>query len=180
MMLRSDAVSSFLSGSVFFFEWKKQGKLLQAVCALNQASAMNAEDPELHVRLVDVRLRTAEVKGPDVFVESVNRLIPESVSLERFNCEYYERHRREGGAVIGVARVLKMLGLSVEEVIFGMLDDMKIEDGKRFMEMVSYRDEEFKDECEKRFPHSTVFKRREEIIELKRRVSSLLLFGPEC
>ena len=31
------------------------GKLLQAVAALNQASALNRDHPELHIRLVDLK-----------------------------------------------------------------------------------------------------------------------------
>ena len=109
-----------------------KGKLLQAVSALNHASAINVEHAELHVRLVDVKLRAAGLAqqspapiGP-IFIESLSKLVPDSVPLEKINWEYFQRHRLEGTAVLGVARVLKMLESpvsEVEKVIFGLLDE---------------------------------------------------------
>ena len=56
MTWRLDEVS-FLSTSIVYllFNHDLAGKLLQAVGALNRASELNREHPELHIRLIDIK-----------------------------------------------------------------------------------------------------------------------------
>jgi hypothetical protein len=48
---------SFLSTSIVYFLFNHDfaGKLLQAVGALNRASELNRDHPELHIRLIDLK-----------------------------------------------------------------------------------------------------------------------------
>jgi hypothetical protein len=48
---------SFLSTSIVYllFNHDLAGKLLQAVGALNRASELNRDHPELHIRLIDLK-----------------------------------------------------------------------------------------------------------------------------
>jgi len=127
--LPSDAVSSFFLNSPEA-HLNNQGKLLQAIKALNNASAINPDYPDLHVRIVDIKLRSAPIPqtppvGP-IFIESLGNLIPDSVSLETFNSQYLQRHSSDAKALLAVARVLQMLEsplTEIENTIFSIFDE---------------------------------------------------------
>jgi len=107
-------------------------KLLQAITALNNASALSPEHPELHIRLVDLKQRSSTFPqqppapiGP-VFVEGVAKLISADLSLDTHNSQYLQRHGSNGKALLASARVLQKLGSSQDEVeqgVFAILDE---------------------------------------------------------
>jgi hypothetical protein len=109
-----------------------KGKLLQAIKALNHASAINPDHPDLHVRLVDIKLRASALPqqppapvGP-IFIESLSKLIPDSISLETFNSQYLQRHNSDANALLAVARVMQMLQSPLSEIentIFSIFDE---------------------------------------------------------
>ena len=110
-----------------------KGKLLQAIEALNHASSINPDHPDLHVRLVDIKLRASSTLphhppapiGP-IFLEFLNKLVPDSISLETFNSQYLQRHHTDASALVAVARVMRMLHSPDAEVvsaIFRILDE---------------------------------------------------------
>ena len=86
-------------------------KLLQAVAALNRASCLNRDYPELHIRLIDLKQTGKLVSGHDlniqlkftlvsifttavtsVFVDAVSKLVPDELSLDTFHSLRLQRH----------------------------------------------------------------------------------------
>jgi len=67
--------------------------------------------------------------GP-VFVEALNKLIPDELSLETFNSQYLQRNSSKPRAVFGAAQVLQKLSAplsEIESVTFGLLgEDVKL------------------------------------------------------
>ncbi|KAF8180397.1 NMDA receptor-regulated protein 1-domain-containing protein [Pholiota molesta] len=164
----------------------RRKKLLQAVGALKQVAALDANHPELHVRLVDLKLRAAALPqtppapiGP-VFTEALSNLIPAEVSLETFNSQYLQRHSTDGKAVLAAARVLRRLEAplaEVESVLFGLFaQDVQLEihtciAALSFLtSLKSSRTEEFAAAAQAKFPLSTVFKASSEQESLRKLV----------
>jgi hypothetical protein len=125
-------------------------KFLQAAKALNCSRALDAEHPELHVRIVDY-----QIIGPLPFLSSLSRLLtaftcivstlpqavpdpmgplvketlatllPDEVSPETFNSQYLQRNSTSPTAVFAAAQASQKLGTpqkEVEESIFTTLD----------------------------------------------------------
>lgn len=128
------------------------GKYLQAARALKQANSLDADHPELHVRLVDFRKRgicslvstfpwvfltlrcvplvsSLSQMPPDpigtVLKSALSDLLPEEVSLETFNSQYLQRHSTSCKAILASTKVLHKLGTPVAEIestAFGSLN----------------------------------------------------------
>ncbi|KAF9482671.1 N-terminal acetyltransferase A, auxiliary subunit [Pholiota conissans] len=162
----------------------RRKKLLQAVGALKRAVALNADHPELHVRLVDLKLRAASLPktppapiGP-VFTAALSKLIPAEVSLETFNSQYLQRHSANGKAILAAARVLRRLEAhlgEVENAVFGIFaQDVQLDiptavAAYRFLSSLkSSRTEDFSTAAQARFPPSTVFKAPSEQAALRK------------
>ena len=63
---------SFFSTSIVYLPFSNfdfVGKLLQAVAALNHASALNRGHPELHIRLIDLKQTGKLVSSHDLSIQ---------------------------------------------------------------------------------------------------------------
>ena len=128
--------------------------------------------------------------------ESIASLLPEEVSLERFNSQYIQKHSSSPMAVLAHAKVAQISKAPLEEVetiLFTVLKqpvelDHQVRgcsphlnhpfiyhDVQAAFAVLSYlkdlkssRTEEFRIECNDRFELSTLFKSAEEIAALQR------------
>ncbi|KZT00643.1 NMDA receptor-regulated protein 1a [Laetiporus sulphureus 93-53] len=152
----------------------RRKKYIQAVKALNSARAVNAEDPELHVRLVHFRTIVASLPqsppapmGP-VVSEALTKLLPEELSLELYNSQYLQRHSTDARAILACAKVSHLLQAprgEVEDATFAVLNpDVKLDIKTSLAvhdflkDLQSPRADELRTACDKRFELSTVFK----------------------
>lgn len=135
----------------FYLSGKKQAltdfivilaeKYLQAVQALNHAKALKPEDPELHIRIVEIRktgmhrvvyftlassvTHLSSVSslpqvpptpiGP-LLTESLSALLPDEVALDTFNSQYLQKYPSSASAVLAVAKTSHNLEAAREEV----------------------------------------------------------------
>ncbi|KAG5654558.1 hypothetical protein H0H81_000083 [Sphagnurus paluster] len=163
----------------------RRKKLLQAVKALNRARALQAEHPELHVRLVHFRQTIQALPqsppapiGP-VVSQALTQLLPEELALETYNGQYLQRHSSVPRAVLAAAQVAKALGApiqEIEEITFGTLRDDCVLDIPLGLNVVKFltsikseRLDEYKAACDARFEFSTVFKPTADLEVLKKR-----------
>ncbi|OSD08807.1 NMDA receptor-regulated protein 1a [Trametes coccinea BRFM310] len=162
----------------------RRKKYLQALQALNNAHRLDADSPELHIRVVDFKRRWSTLSDkPSETVASVvsstlPKLIPEEISLELFNSQYLQKHSSRGGAVLGAAKVSRDLGAPREEVeaaVFTALNadvELNLETAMAIdaflSEIQSSRQEEFRSVAREKFPLATVFASREELQALRR------------
>jgi len=170
----------------------RRKKLLQAVGALNRAAALSADHPELHLRLVDIKQRASSLPqtppaplGP-IFVEALNKLIPDELSLETFSSQYLQRNSSNSQAVFAAAQVLQKLNAPLSEIelmAFGLLgEDVKLAiptalSALSFLSSLkSPRADEFRTACQSKFELSTVFKTPSELAPLRDQV---LLGSPD-
>ncbi|KAI0634817.1 NMDA receptor-regulated protein 1a [Trametes polyzona] len=170
----------------------RRKKYLQAAQALSHAHTLNADSPELHVRLVDFKHRWSSLsEKPSETVSTVvsstlSKLVPDEVSLELFNSQYLQKHSSRAEAVLGVAKAARILGAPREEVentIFTVLNtdvDLNLETALAIdtflSEIQSPREEEFRAGAKQRFPLSTVFAPRAELPELRKSAVQQTLF----
>ncbi|KAF6747195.1 NMDA receptor-regulated protein 1a [Ephemerocybe angulata] len=156
----------------------RRGKVLQAVSALGKAKGVDAESPEVHVRIVDLKLREAKLAEAakenvkEIFVEGVKKLYPGDVGVETFNSQYLQRGEGRAESVLACARVLVLLGAPQEEVdnaVFELLAGERglgVKDAVKALEFLrsvkSAREEDFRAACDARFELSTAFKSKEE------------------
>jgi len=164
----------------------RRKKYLQAVKALNFVKSVDPEDPDLHVRLIDLRKTVTSLPqappapiGP-VLLESAANLLPEDVSLENWNSQYLQRHSTSAKHVLASAKALKQIGTSpleeVESTVFGVLNpDVSIDiktalNAAAFLkENKSPRVDEFRAACDAKFEMSTVFKPTADVAALRRK-----------
>ncbi|THH29718.1 hypothetical protein EUX98_g4478 [Antrodiella citrinella] len=162
----------------------RRSKLLEAAKALRYAKSLDAEHPELHIRLIDFHKRVSSLpQVPPAPIGSVinaalAELLPEEVSLETFNSQYLQRHSTSGKAVLASANVLHKLGTPIAEVesaAFGALNpevSLSIQtavDILAFLQSIgSSRADEFRTTCNAKYELSTVFKLPSELAELRR------------
>lgn len=119
-------------------------KFLQAVKMLLTAQAVDAQDPELHVRIVDFKLHSTNPTfsyfdsymlnldlileylvspSPSQVPESVQsvialalpKLIPEGMGLDAFNSQFLQRQGTSPKVVLAVAQVSRKLGAPADE-----------------------------------------------------------------
>uniref|UniRef100_A0A5K1JUL3 RTX-toxin n=1 Tax=Ganoderma boninense TaxID=34458 RepID=A0A5K1JUL3_9APHY len=153
-------------------------KYLQAVQALNHAHALNADSPELHIRVVDLKRRScfdiglslSEKPSEDTSSaasSAILKLLPDEVSMEVFNSQYLQRHSSRADAILAAAKVSRTLGAPREEVeasLFNALNadvELKLETALAIVaflsEIQSPREEEFRTACRGKFELSTLF-----------------------
>ncbi|KIM42317.1 hypothetical protein M413DRAFT_444742 [Hebeloma cylindrosporum] len=164
----------------------RRKKLLQAVGALNRAVALSSDHPELHIRLVDIKQRASSLPqtppapiGP-AFVEALNKLVPDELSLETFNSQYLQRNSSDPRAILAAAQVLLKLSAplsEIESVTFGLLgEEVKLViptalSALSFLSSCnSSRAEEFRVACDAKFELSSVFKTPSELAPLREQV----------
>jgi len=161
-------------------------KLLQAVRALNSAKSLDAEHPELHIRLIHCRRTAASLPHPapppigPLFDETLAQLLPEQLSLETYNSQYLQRHSTSVQAILAVAKVLYTLQSPLEEIETTVFTALAVEAKLdittalsiiRFLTAIkSSRVEEFRKACNGKFELSTVFKSSGELVVLRRQV----------
>ncbi|KAJ2925092.1 hypothetical protein H1R20_g11994, partial [Candolleomyces eurysporus] len=167
----------------------RRGKLLQAVGALDRAKKLDAEHPEVHVRVVDLKLRASKLpkdKAPSepiksIFEEALSKLCPPGeVSLETFNSQFLQKHSAEPEAVLAAAKVLSKLEAplgEVENVVFGLVgaeSKLSIKNAlaavQFLREIKSARLDEFQAACDARFELSTAFKPEAELAAIRETV----------
>ncbi|TFY67170.1 hypothetical protein EVJ58_g1798 [Rhodofomes roseus] len=152
----------------------RRKKYLQAVKALNSARALDADHPELHLRVAHFRhtLSSAPQLSPEpmapVVKDALANLLPDELSLEHFNAQYSQKHSSDGKAILASAKVSRLLNAPLDQIegsVFSVFNpdvslDLKTAlDTLTFLhEIKSSRVEEFKAACDSRFERSTVFK----------------------
>ncbi|KAG6332172.1 hypothetical protein ID866_6919 [Astraeus odoratus] len=100
----------------------RRRKYLQAARALARASAMSAQHPDLHLRIV--QLDKAVSSLPEsisstvkmVLRETLATLKPEEVTLEAFSSQYLQLHSTSPSAILACAKAAQILGTPTEEV----------------------------------------------------------------
>ncbi|KAL5521607.1 hypothetical protein ACEPAF_2355 [Sanghuangporus sanghuang] len=160
----------------------RRKKYAQASKALLAAHAIDPEDPELHLRIVDFKQRVSALPEPlakplDSIVSSaLSTLFPSELTPETFNSQYLQRHSTSALATLTSAQVLQLLHAPLDEVestVFGVLapeSDVDIKTAQKAFDFLSSinstRKDEFREACDKRFELSTVFKAPEELAKL--------------
>ncbi|KAF8156996.1 NMDA receptor-regulated protein 1-domain-containing protein [Crassisporium funariophilum] len=173
----------------------RRKKLLQAVGALNHAVALDPSHPELHIRLVDLRIAASSLPqqppapiGP-VFADALAKIIPGELSNETFNSQYLQRHSSNPQATLAAAKVSHKLKAPRDEVEAGVfalvgpevkLDIATALSATEFLAVLqSSRVDEFRAACQARFELSTVFKGPPELVLLRQQVLSGTSAGVE-
>ncbi|GJE86494.1 NMDA receptor-regulated protein 1 [Phanerochaete sordida] len=162
----------------------RRKKYLQAVQALNRASALDESHPEIHLRLIHFKKTVSclpqEPPAPigPVLSQSTSKLIATDVALDIYNSQYLQKHPGSPRATFAFARALKVLGAPIDEVentLFGLLHPEANLDVKTALDVLSYlndisssRSEEFRTACDSKFDRSTVFKTSEEVVILRK------------
>ncbi|KAI0659393.1 NMDA receptor-regulated protein 1a [Cubamyces menziesii] len=164
----------------------RRKKYLQALQALNQAHRLDADSPELHIRVVDFKRRWSSLSDSEkpsetvakVVASSLPTLCPDEVSLEQFNAQYLQRYSARGDAVLAAAKASRLLGAPREEVeaaVFNALNADVVLDLETAVaihaflsEIQSSREDEFRAACKEKFPLSTLFAARSELLALRK------------
>ncbi|KAI0075976.1 N-terminal acetyltransferase A, auxiliary subunit [Panus rudis PR-1116 ss-1] len=163
----------------------RRQKYLQAVKALNRIHSLDPENPELHIRVVDLRKRVQSLPqappepiGP-VFSQALDKLLAPDVSLDTYNSQWLQKHSTSAPAILAAAKVLRILGNvpqeEIDSAVFGLFNPeltLDLETAQRALtflqELSSSRAEEFRETCDKRFELSTVFKPASELPALRK------------
>ncbi|KAH9835381.1 NMDA receptor-regulated protein 1a [Rhodofomes roseus] len=172
--LRTVAADNIDAWIVIYDVAVRRKKYLQAVKALNSARALDADHPELHLRVAHFRhtLSSATQLSPEpmapVVKDALANLLPDELSLEHFNAQYSQKHSSDGKAILASAKVSRLLNAPLDQIegsVFSVFNpdvslDLKTAlDTLTFLhEIKSSRVEEFKAACDSRFERSTVFK----------------------
>ncbi|KDQ60157.1 hypothetical protein JAAARDRAFT_174177 [Jaapia argillacea MUCL 33604] len=161
----------------------RRSKYLQAAQALNTLRTLDAEHPELHIRIIEFHKAlspTTDSLPPSTqsFVTScLSDLLPGDISLETFNSQYLQRHSASATHILACARVSRKLGAptgEVEDLAFSLLKPEVALDLKSgmsalvfFKELNSGRIEEFRSACDLKFPLACTFKTPSELAALR-------------
>ncbi|OJT12705.1 N-alpha-acetyltransferase 16, NatA auxiliary subunit [Trametes pubescens] len=162
----------------------RRKKYTQALQALTHAHTLDADSPTLHVRLVDFKKRwssLAEKPSENIAAAvspSLSKLVPDELSLERFNSQYLQNHSSRGDAILATAQALRILDAPREEVesaVFSALNadvELRLETAVAIdsflLELKSPRVDEFRAGCQPRFGLATLFAPRAELPELRK------------
>ncbi|KAJ4468810.1 NMDA receptor-regulated protein 1-domain-containing protein [Lentinula aciculospora] len=161
----------------------RRDKHLQAAQALTHARTLDPEYPDLHVRVVHARHFVSTLPEPipspsgPVFIETIQKMLPEEVSPETFNSQYLQNHSTSGKAILATAQASCALGASLQEMedlIFTVLRDEVQLDIKTALEISSFlkelkssRLDELHQAFDVRFTVSTAFKTSDELTKLR-------------
>ncbi|KIK70186.1 hypothetical protein GYMLUDRAFT_150688 [Collybiopsis luxurians FD-317 M1] len=161
----------------------RRGKRLQAAQALAHARALDAETPELHVRIVHARHTVSNLPEPipaptgPVFMETLNKILPENVSLETFNSQYLQKHSTSAKAILASTQAMRVLGAplqEVEDLVFTALSEEVRLDIKTALELSAFlkkikssRVDELHKALDTKFTISTAFKTPDELAKLR-------------
>jgi len=173
----------------------RRKKYLQALKALKFVHSLDAEHPDLHTRLVDLRQTLTSLPqlppepiGPLV-TDALSNLLPTELSLETFNSQYLQRNASSPRATLAVAHVAHKLGAPEEELndmVFSVLNPhikLDIKDASRALTFLSSikssRTNEFQSRCDAKFELSTMFKTSAEQEDLRKQVLSNSIEGGE-
>ncbi|THH15248.1 hypothetical protein EW146_g5195 [Bondarzewia mesenterica] len=145
----------------------RRGKYLQAVRALNFVKSLDAENSELHVRLLHFRRTYSSLSTPlpaavdSLISNALSSLLPVETSSEAFNTAYLQRHPTDAQAVLASAKALRLLDSprdEVENVVFSVLNpdvNLNIRTALQALDflrdMLSPRVDEFRLACDKKF-----------------------------
>ncbi|KAI0674538.1 NMDA receptor-regulated protein 1a [Trametes maxima] len=162
----------------------RRKKYLRALQALSRAHALDADSPELHIRVVDFKRRWSSLsEKPSETVASavtsaLSKLLPDEISLELFNSQYLQQHSSRGAAVLAAAKVSRSLGApreEVESILFNVLNadvELDFETAAAInaflLEIQSPREDEFRTASQQKFALSTLFAPRAELPQLRK------------
>ncbi|EMD34697.1 hypothetical protein CERSUDRAFT_86122 [Gelatoporia subvermispora B] len=182
--LRTLAASNVAAWIAIYDVAIRRKKYVQAVKALSSAHVLQADYPELHVRLVHCKRTVSSLPEPlaapvgPVVTSTITKLVPDEQSLELFNSQYLQQHSGNARAVLATAKASRLLQASQEEVentLFTVLNpdvsfDIKTALGGLALlnEIKSGRIEEFRTACDARFELATIFKPAGELSALRR------------
>lgn len=161
----------------------RRKKYLQAAQALMRAHSVDAQHPELHLRIVQfsktvsLLSESTPVSVISVLQDALATLKPQEVTLEAFSSQYLQLYSASPSAILACAKVSQILGSSVEEaesLLFTAMTDaveLVVEDAVHILSYLqrlkSPRAEEFRVACDKKFELSTVFRSSEEQANLR-------------
>ncbi|KAJ3482804.1 hypothetical protein NLI96_g6742 [Meripilus lineatus] len=161
----------------------RREKYLQALRALTHAKDLDAEHPDLHVRLIRFRKTISSLSKPpadpvgSVLSSTLDKLLPDGVSLETYNSQYLQKHSTSAPQILAVAQSLHILVSPLKEVedtalqVLGPDVQMDLKTAvavSSFLnDIKSGKAEDFRIACDKRFEHSTVFKSQKEQAALR-------------
>ncbi|KAI6134782.1 NMDA receptor-regulated protein 1-domain-containing protein [Pisolithus croceorrhizus] len=161
----------------------RRKKYLQAARALVHAHALNAQHPELHLRVVQFGKTVSSVSDSiarsvkSVLHETLTALKSEEISLDVFTSQYLQSHSTSPSAILACAQAYEFLGNPAEDIeslLFTTLKDnigLSVEDALRILSYLqrvkSTRAEEFRIACDNKFELSTVFKSSDEQAALR-------------
>ncbi|KAL4078146.1 NMDA receptor-regulated protein 1-domain-containing protein [Scleroderma yunnanense] len=160
----------------------RRKRYLQAAQALMRAHSVDAQHPELHLRIVQfseaVSLLSESTSSSvkSVLLDTLATLKPQ-VTVEVFNSQYLQLHSATPSAILACAKASQVLGASAEEtesLLFTALADsveLVVEDALHILtylrRLKSPRADEFRIACDKKFELSTVFKSPDEQATLR-------------
>ncbi|KAI9511423.1 NMDA receptor-regulated protein 1-domain-containing protein [Russula earlei] len=172
----------------------RRGKYLQAIRALTRAKVLDANHPDLHVRLLHFRKLyeslPSSLPSPVAVVvsDALETLITREMTLETYNAQYLQQNHLNARAILGAAWGLQILGSprdEIEGVVFGTLNPQVVLPLKTALDVLSFlkdisspRANEFRLACEKIFDLSTVFKTPDQLAIMHLQRQGTLLNTP--
>ncbi|KLO11388.1 N-terminal acetyltransferase A, auxiliary subunit [Schizopora paradoxa] len=161
----------------------RRRKYVLAAKSLLSAHQNDPENPETHLRVVDFKLKVSSLSPPpsetiqSLVNQTLLKVLPDEIALETLNSQYLQRHSDDPRAILAVADASTRIGTPLQEVedtVFGILNPNVKNDVKsslaacEFLNRIkSPRKDEFRSECDKHFPLSTMFKTAEELAGYK-------------
>ncbi|KAI6158062.1 NMDA receptor-regulated protein 1-domain-containing protein [Pisolithus tinctorius] len=152
----------------------RRKKYMQAAQALVRAHAVDAQHPEVHLRVVQFGKTVSSLSDSigsavkSVLHETLIALKPEEISLDVFTSQYLQSHSTSSTVILACAKASEILGnpmKDIESLLFTSLQDnieLPVEDALRILSYLqrikSTRAEEFRIACDNKFEFSTVFK----------------------
>ncbi|KIL63536.1 hypothetical protein M378DRAFT_164431 [Amanita muscaria Koide BX008] len=165
----------------------RRRKLLQAARALQNAQRLDSSHPDIHFRIVHFKSTISSLpqlpQEPvgSIISETVNLIIPDTVSPETYNSQYLQRYPSSATSILSVAKVaaqiLQVPQGEVEKIAFGALDEGVLLDIQSAQDILAFlrsissqRFDDFRNSCDAKFPLSTVFKAAEEQARYRQQV----------
>ncbi|KIJ63152.1 hypothetical protein HYDPIDRAFT_93055 [Hydnomerulius pinastri MD-312] len=157
----------------------RRKQYLQAARALRRAHMLDAQHPEVHLRIVhfsrEGQCRSTQYKS--ILDESLAVVKPAELTLEALNSQYLQLHSTSPPVILACAKVSQTLDASrndVENILFTALgEDVKLtmKDAlsilSHLQNLKSPRADEFRIACDAKYKLSTVFKSAEEQAALR-------------
>jgi len=96
----------------------RRDQLLLAIRALQKAKHMDPENPDLHIRTIEVHRRVSSLSSPtdpisEIIIESMRSIVPDEITVDLFNQLYSQRNSTNPLAIYAAAKVESNLDSSM-------------------------------------------------------------------